>query len=98
MNEYDEIHGADDAAYKGKPHGWIQWKGTDVCIDIYCECGDHGHVDDEFFYHYQCHACGRRYEVGCNVALIPLRDDQRTDSIFITDTTGRDDMGKGEGQ
>lgn len=22
-----------------KPHGWIQWKGTDVCVDIYCKCG-----------------------------------------------------------
>ena len=20
--------------YKGKPHGWVQWKGTDVCMDI----------------------------------------------------------------
>lgn len=84
MSDYDEIYGPDDADHKGKPHGWIQWKGTNVCIDLYCECGEHGHVDAEFFYHYKCR-CGKRYAVGCNVALIPLRDDQRTDDTFIED-------------
>lgn len=35
-------------------HGWIQWKGTNVCMDIYCECGYHGHIGDEFVYFVKC--------------------------------------------
>jgi hypothetical protein len=31
-------------------HGWIQWKGTDVCMDIHCECGTLSHIDGEFAY------------------------------------------------
>lgn len=84
-SEYDEIYGADDAAQEGKPHGWIQWKGTDVCMDIYCDCGYTGHVDGQFFYHYRCVGCGRRFAVGQNVALIPLRDDQRPNADCLED-------------
>lgn len=51
------------------PHGWIQWKGTDVCIDIRCVCGASGHFDAEFLYHIKCSRCGRKYEVGCVVKL-----------------------------
>jgi len=28
--------------YEGRPHGWVQWKGTDVCMDVHCACG---HID-----------------------------------------------------
>lgn len=52
------------------PHGWIQWKGTNVCIDLRCKCGHLGHVDDEFFYGYQCPACGTKYHVGAYVKLV----------------------------
>lgn len=58
------------------PHGWIQWKGTDVCIDLYCKCGHHGHVDAEFFYHYRCPKCQRGYRVGMNVALYEMTPEQ----------------------
>ncbi len=34
--------------------GWIQWKGTDVCIDLHCVCGNNGHVDGDFMYEVQC--------------------------------------------
>ena len=52
----DAAHEAtkDDADRRGisdGPHGWIQWKGTDVCIDLHCECGSHGHVDGDFVYY-----------------------------------------------
>lgn len=76
MNDYKEIYGEDDAKFSGKPHGWIQCKGTGVCIDLHCECGQHGHVDAEFFYYYRCVTCGRTYAVGCNVTLIPLNESQ----------------------
>lgn len=40
--------------FQGKPHLWIQWKGTDVCCDIHCSCGYFGHYDGAFFYFFRC--------------------------------------------
>ena len=72
---YKEIYGQ-EAEIAEHPHGWIQWKGTEICIDLYCECGHHGHYDGEFFYNYECPACHKKYAVGQNVKLIPLTQDQ----------------------
>jgi len=58
------------------PHGWIQWKGTDVCVDLHCACGHHGHFDGYFFYFYECPACRAKYALGQNVKLIPLTEEQ----------------------
>ena len=55
-----------------EPHGWIQWKGTDVCMDIRCACGELTHIDEEFCYHVKCGACGKVYECGGFVKLFPL--------------------------
>lgn len=63
---YSNDHPGDGA------HGWIQWKGTDVCVDLHCACGSHGHFDGYFMYSVQCEDCGRRYAVGQNVKLIEL--------------------------
>lgn len=61
-----------DTDYGDKPHGWIQWKGTNVCIDLHCECGYSGHFDGFFLYYYQCPQCNMKYEVGANIKLIKL--------------------------
>jgi len=61
---------------EGEPHGWIQWKGTDVCIDLYCKCGHHGHYDGDFLYAFECPACHAKYAVGQNVKLIELGADE----------------------
>jgi len=58
--------------YKDKPHGWIQWKGTDVCMDVYCECGKHSHVDAEFAYYLKC-SCGRVYMCNGHIELIEVK-------------------------
>ena len=42
---------------------FIQWKGTDVCIDLNCECGHYAHYDGYFLYWYKCSKCGRIYEM-----------------------------------
>jgi hypothetical protein len=55
------------------PHGFIQWKGTHVCMDVYCACGHHGHIDGYFFYFYECQ-CGLMYEVGVFIKLFPVTD------------------------
>lgn len=50
--------------HKGKPHGYIQWKGTDVCIDIHCSCGESSHYDGDFMYQIECPHCNKVWE--CN--------------------------------
>jgi hypothetical protein len=69
-----EVNAA-DAVPATEAHGSIQWKGTDVCMDVRCPCGQAGHLDTEFAYYYQCAACGRKYEVGSNVRLYELAED-----------------------
>ncbi len=55
------------------PSAFIQWKGTDVCLDFYCSCGQGGgHVDAEFAYAIQCHACGRVFQMPDLVPLIEI--------------------------
>lgn len=72
---YDSIY-SKDFDTKEIPHGWIQWKGTSVCMDVYCKCGYHGHVDAEFFYHYECPKCKTKYAVGQNIKMIELDEEQ----------------------
>lgn len=31
-----------------RPYAFIQWKGTDVCMDFHCECGAHCHFNSDF--------------------------------------------------
>lgn len=59
-----------------EPYGWIQWKGTNVCIDLLCTCGYHGHCDADFFYYYKCPQCNKKYAVGQVVKLIELNEEQ----------------------
>jgi len=58
--------------YKGNPHGWIQWKGTEVCMDIYCSCGKHSHIDADFAYYVECPSCGKIYFCNGHIELIEL--------------------------
>lgn len=69
-SEYELVYENDNP--KTPAHGWIQWKGTDVCVDIHCICGVHGHIDDDFVYSVICKGCGRKYAMGQNIKLIPL--------------------------
>lgn len=57
-------------------HGWIQWKGTNVCIDLHCPCGRHDHIDRDFAYFYRCSGCGTPYALGQTIKLIPLTPEQ----------------------
>jgi hypothetical protein len=74
MNSYESIYSRDNP--EGEAHGWIQWKGTNVCIDLHCKCGAHMHFDGDFLYHFSCPHCGRKYALGQNVALIELTEDE----------------------
>lgn len=65
-----------DTLPAGAPHGWIQWKGTDVCMDTYCGCGYHGHIDADFAYWWKCPKCGQVYAVGANVRFWALTPEE----------------------
>ncbi len=58
------------ALVKQGAHGWIQWKGTAVCMDVHCTCGEHTHIDDEFAYFVRCGACGKTWQCNPNIELI----------------------------
>lgn len=40
-----------------KPHAFIQWKGTEACLDFICTCGRSRHYDEMFLYSITCD-CG----------------------------------------
>lgn len=54
------------------PAAWIQWKGTEVCADLHCACGHHGHFDGWFLYFYRCPECGVAYALGSTVRMYPV--------------------------
>lgn len=45
------------------PYAFIQWKGTNVCMDFHCDCGAHCHYDGYFAYVVQCPHCGAKWEM-----------------------------------
>lgn len=65
------------------PHGWIQWKGTDACIDIHCSCGEDSHIDGEFLYYIQCPHCEQIYQTGMNVKLHPVDRIEKDFTVYI---------------
>jgi hypothetical protein len=58
------------------PRGWIQWKGTQVCMDVHCVCGEHTHIDAEFAYYVRCGSCRQIYRMGGDVRLVPVSQDE----------------------
>lgn len=55
---------------KGDVHTFIQYKGTDICMDLYCPvCGEHSHVDGYGAYAVQCPYCDALWEMPQNVFL-----------------------------
>jgi len=46
---------------------FIQWKGTNLCIDFWCPCGQHCHFDGYFAHHLKCPTCGDIFEMGTQV-------------------------------
>jgi hypothetical protein len=70
---------------KDIPHGWIQWKGTNVCMDVYCKCGSQFHIDADFAYHVKCPHCGTVYSCNGHIELVEL--EQEPDTCVVTEET-----------
>ena len=69
--------------YKGKPYGWVQWKGTNVCMDVHCRCGHLSHIDAYFAYHVKCPKCATVYTCNGHIELIELEEEP--ENYVVTD-------------
>lgn len=58
-----------DLNESGKKRNFIQWKGTNVCMDVNCECGELFHVDGMFAYYVACPVCHAIYKLADTVAM-----------------------------
>jgi hypothetical protein len=56
---------------------FIQWKNTELCVDIYCPCDPSTprHFDGYFAHRLQCDNCSAVYEMGTQVRMRRLADD-----------------------
>lgn len=57
-----------------KENNFIQWKGTDLCMDFHCECGTHNHYDGYFAYQVKCAGCGQVYEMDTKVKMKKIEE------------------------
>jgi hypothetical protein len=64
------------APERSGPHAALQHKGSTLCLDVYCECGVHSHLDDDFCYQVECPACGRIWHVSSYVRLVLVEGDE----------------------
>jgi hypothetical protein len=64
---------------------FVQWKGTHVCIDFYCPCGEHGHFDGYFAYSVQCPSCGALYDLGTQVRVRKVETPFGTPQVLDVD-------------
>jgi hypothetical protein len=59
---------------------FVQWKGTDLCMDVHCRCGTSSHIDGMFAYYVKCPNCGTVYELSTRLLarVVPDADDAIT--------------------
>ncbi len=70
--------------FAGRPHGWIQWKGTNVCIDLHCSCGEHLHYDGDFLYYFLCPHCDKLWEMGTHIPIYEVAADKRSEVLALS--------------
>ena len=55
---------------------FLQYKGTDICLDFYCTCGAQGHFDGFFAHRLKCPKCNQEWVMPHNlVAHKPTPED-----------------------
>ena len=67
------------------PQAFIQWKGTDVCLDFTCTCGANRHFDGDFAYVLKCPDCGARWEMPCLVYPRPAAPEAGPERMLALD-------------
>ena len=67
---------------------FIQWKGTDVCMDMYCpNCNHHNHYDGYFGYFIKCVNCNTVYECGTEITLTKISEPNASRLVQIQEDT-----------
>ena len=61
---------------------FLQWKGSEVCIDFQCKCGGHWHFDGWFASPATCPLCYRKYDLGTQVKMVCINDDKLGEQLF----------------
>lgn len=82
-DELDEIEKS-----KPKPdlaRGFIQWKGTKVCMDWSFPCGYDEHLDVDFAYFIRCPSCKRVWKNQSVVWMEEADEDDYGNGTFIID-------------
>jgi hypothetical protein len=72
-NQQDAI----DSIYKRKRkniYSFIQWKGSDICLDVHCECGESSHIDADFVYSVECPKCHKKYALNPFIEMVEFED------------------------
>lgn len=68
---------------------FIQWKGTDLCMDFWCpKCGEHSHFDGDFAYAIRCPHCRTRFRMPTDVPVVEMTEDE--DELTL-EAIGEDD-------
>lgn len=75
--------------FSDRPHGWIQWKGTNVCMDVHCKCGCHSHIDADFAYFFKCPNCKTVYMCNGHIELIQI--DKEPENCVVCPDMGEDE-------
>lgn len=68
------------------PGARIQWKGTDVCMDVFCDCGADYHIDADFCYFVLCPKCGKTFVCNPDIELIETTYDASDEVLPMTVT------------
>lgn len=79
---FEEAYKIETTQYD-KPRGWIQWKGTDVCMDLHCKCGAHCHIDAWFVYGWRCPHCKTVYMCNAHVEMIEVTNEPHPENQCI---------------
>lgn len=62
----------------------IQWKGTDACLDFYCECGMQGHLDGFAMTGViECQRCGNKFQL--RTTITPYESGHATTQVIQDD-------------
>lgn len=79
------------------PYAFIQWKGTDLCMDFHCKCGAQCHFDGYFAYVVQCRHCGTKWEMPAFVKPREVSTDDHEPHFLEPDEDYSDEVVDGDG-
>lgn len=73
-----------------EPELYVQWKGTEVCLDFQCECSAEEdayefHFDGFMFGHVKCPRCGTVWEIDAHPKVTRS---SRTEAELLTRAEG----------